>query len=36
MKALTTVVISFGVFAYDLSYNNGEVFHSVCSFLGLT
>jgi hypothetical protein len=35
MKALTVIVIGFGIFAYDLSFNNGEIVHWIGSFLGL-
>jgi hypothetical protein len=35
MKALTVIVIGFGIFAYDLSFNDGQIVHWVGSFLGL-
>lgn len=36
MKALTVIVIGFGIFAYDLCFNDGEIMRWVGSFLGLT
>ncbi len=36
MKALTVVVICFGIFAYDLCFNNGEMVRWVTSFVGLS
>lgn len=35
MKALTVVVIGFGIFAYDLCFNNGEFVRWILSFSGL-
>jgi hypothetical protein len=35
MKALTVIVVSFAVFAYDLSYNDGQLVRALASFLGL-
>jgi hypothetical protein len=35
MKALTVIVVSFAVFAYDLSYNDGQIVRGVASLLGL-
>ncbi len=35
MKALTIIVIGFAVFAYDLSFNDGQIVRWVGSLLGL-
>lgn len=35
MKTLTAIVMGFGVFAYDISFNNGEIVRWFGSFLGL-
>jgi len=36
MKALTIIVVGFCIFAYDLSFNDGEIVRWVGSFLGLS
>jgi hypothetical protein len=35
MKILTVIVAGFGIFAYDLSFNDGELVRWVGRFLGL-
>jgi hypothetical protein len=35
MKGLTVIVIAFAMFAYDVSYNNGETVGWIASSLGL-
>jgi hypothetical protein len=34
MKVLTTIVMAFLVFAYDISYNGGEITRWVASLIG--
>ncbi len=36
MKGLTLIVVMFGCFAYDISYNDGTGFRWVLSTLGLS
>ncbi len=36
MKALTIIVASFGIFAYDLCFNDGEIVRWLGSVLGLS
>ncbi|WP_256363863.1 hypothetical protein [Hyphomicrobium sp. 99] len=36
MKALTVIVVLFGCFVYDISYNNGETIHWLAYTLGIT
>lgn len=36
MKALTVIVIGFAIFAYDLSFNDGQIVRWVGSFIGLS
>jgi hypothetical protein len=33
MKALSIIVVAFAVFAYDLSFNNGEIVREIFSLL---
>jgi hypothetical protein len=35
MKMLTAIVIGFGVFAYDIAFNNGDIVRWVASALGI-
>jgi hypothetical protein len=35
MKALTAICIGFAIFAYDLSFNDGQIVRWLGSFLGL-
>jgi hypothetical protein len=36
MKVLTVIVIGFGVFAYDLSFNDAQIIHWLGSVLGFS
>ena len=36
MKALTVIVVLFGCFAYDISYNNAELIHWLADALNLS
>lgn len=36
MKVLTVIVIMFGVFAYDLSFNDAQIMSWLGSVLGLS
>jgi hypothetical protein len=35
MKGLTVIVLAFAIFAYDISYNNGEIVYEIALALGL-
>ncbi len=35
MKALTVICVGFAIFAYDLSFNDGQIVRWVGAFLGL-
>jgi len=36
MRALTVIVVLFGCFVYDISYNNGDIIRWLANTLGLT
>lgn len=36
MRALTVIVVLFGCFAYDISYNNAELIRWLADTLGLS